>query len=293
MRHKIFNSYTLLNNVIREIFDSDYCLFKEDYVDEKSIKKCLKKYKKSLFHDFFINYFNPEIHDTEFLPKGGVILVGNHSFPGWDGLSVLHCLFNQTERITYSLAFKNMSSNNWISLLKSIGIVEGSHEMGNKLLSLEKIVQVYPGGIEDALKKSDSRYKVKPVGGFAKGKHGYLKLARDSGKPILPIGIIGADEVHHIMAHVESLVHPIMKKIDDSSIIKEKSWFKKLAKGVLDCKIVPVPLNLFPLKKKIDIYFGEPIKINKRSNLNDYNDIVMRDIQDLTNYGLVMRNMKK
>lgn len=286
MLHKISITYDIITNVFREIFDNNYSVFKEDYMPEDQIKKCLQKYKSSYFHDLFVNYFKPEAHNIDSLPSGGSLIVGNHSFPGWDGLSVLHSLFENYDKITYSLIFKGMSSSNWISWFKTLGMVEGTPKMANKLLSLDKIVQVFPGGIEDALKTVKFRYKVRPVGGFAKGRQGYLKVAQQSGKSIIPMGIVGADEAHYILGHAQSIIHPVMKQINNSKYFDDNSWFKNLAKGVLGCKIVPIPLNIIPLNKKIDIYFGEPIKIKQKDNLDKINKIVMREIQELINYGL-------
>ena len=49
------------------------------------------------------------------------------------------------------------------------------------------------------------RYKVKPQKGFAPGCGGYIKLALRTRSPVVPVAIVGAEEVHYCLGEIPQL----------------------------------------------------------------------------------------
>ena len=75
------------------------------------------------------------------------------------------------------------------------------------------------------------------------GRGGFVRLARKAGVPIIPVAIVGAEEIHPVLGKITSLAEPL---------------------GLPYIPITPTfpwlgPLGLLPVPTKWTIRFGEPI----------------------------------
>ena len=76
------------------------------------------------------------------------------------------------------------------------------------------------------------------------GRGGFVRLARQANVPIIPVAIVGAEEIHPVLGKITSLAEPL---------------------GIPYIPITPTfpllgPLGLLPVPTKWTIRFGEPIR---------------------------------
>jgi 1-acyl-sn-glycerol-3-phosphate acyltransferase len=137
--------------------------------------------------------FRYAMHGLENVPAGPCLLVGNHSgagvievlcmLPAW------HARFGE-ERPVYAMANKiSLSYPAAGPWLRSVGAVPASYDHGRAVLSSGKDVLAFPGGDVESFRPFYQPRKVV----FGK-RRGYVRLALETGVPIVPIATLGA---HH------------------------------------------------------------------------------------------------
>lgn len=137
--------------------------------------------------------FRYAMHGLEHVPAGPCLLVGNHSgagvievlcmLPAW------HARFGEG-RPVYAMANKvSLSYPAAGAWLRSVGAVPASYDNGRAILESGKDVLAFPGGDVDSFRPFYQPRKVV----FGK-RRGYVRLALETGVPIVPIATLGA---HH------------------------------------------------------------------------------------------------
>jgi 1-acyl-sn-glycerol-3-phosphate acyltransferase len=183
-------------------------------------------------------WFRTEVHGTENIPDGRVLLVSNHSgqIP-LDGI-VIACamiLDAKKPRFVRSMIERFISTLPFFSVwFPRVGQVLGSPENARRLLEADEALLVFPEGVKGISKTFESRYKLAPF------SPGFMRLALETKTPIVPVTVIGAEEQYPSVAEL-----------------------KKLAK-LLGMPSVPIIPQLFfgmllPLPTKYRLYFGEPL----------------------------------
>jgi 1-acyl-sn-glycerol-3-phosphate acyltransferase len=177
---------------------------------------------------------------------GRLLLVANHSgglFP-YDGMMIAEALRAHhpgggrqarplVEDFVYQMPFLG-------PILARTGIVRASSQNARRLLAHEQAVIAFPEGAKGLGKYYRDRYRLQR---FARG--GFVSLALQTGTPIVPVAVVGGEEIHPVVARWQ--------------------W---LARG-LDLPYFPVTptfpglglLGLVPLPTKWRIAFGTPIDL--------------------------------
>jgi 1-acyl-sn-glycerol-3-phosphate acyltransferase len=177
---------------------------------------------------------------------GRLLLVGNHSggmFP-YDGVMIAEALRTRhpgggrlarplVEDFVYQAPFLG-------PLLARAGMVRASSQNARRLLQRDEAVIAFPEGAKGLGKYYRDRYRLQR---FARG--GFVSLALQTGAPLVPVAVVGAEEIHPVLARWQ--------------------W---LARG-LDLPYFPVTptfpwlgvLGLVPLPTKWRIVFGPPIDL--------------------------------
>jgi 1-acyl-sn-glycerol-3-phosphate acyltransferase len=187
------------------------------------------------------DYFRPEIYGIENLPAGRVLIVPNHSgqLP-FDGVvvGVAALLQASPPRLVRAMAERWVSTLPFINeLWTRTGVVLGDPINCRNLLEDDQAILVFPEGVRGSGKTFWQRYRTQSFG------RGFMRLALQTGAPIVPVAVIGAEE----------------------SIISIADW-KGLAK-LLRAPYIPISpllpllglLAYFPLPTKFRVYFGEPM----------------------------------
>lgn len=126
----------------------------------------------------------------ENLPPERGLLVANHAF-GWDVAFAMGEIREKTGRTVWALG-----EHAWwkVPLLRRIaaaaGTVDGTPANIDRLLAAEQLVVVLPGGLREALKPRELRYRL--LWGH---RYGFVRAAIRNRAPICPLAAIGSDEL--------------------------------------------------------------------------------------------------
>lgn len=176
-------------------------------------------------------YFRLHVSGTEKIPrKGPVIIAPNHSgFSGFDAVILGHVIQEKARRIPRVLThhFWFLTETTAIPAQK-MGFTEATYENGLEALKKQNCVVLFPEGEHGNFKASKNMYEVQEF------RRGFIRLALETGAPIIPAAIIGAEETHINLSQLK---------------------FSRFLRGT----VLPLPLNIIPLPVKWRIHFLEPI----------------------------------
>lgn len=191
------------------------------------------------------NYFRVETHGIEKVPKGRVLLIGNHSgqLP-FDAAMVGAALLleGQPPRAIRSMVEKWVPTLPWIStIFARVGQVVGTPENCRRLLENDEAIVIFPEGVKGIAKLWSERYQLREFG------LGFMRLALETNTPIVPMAIIGAEEQAPSFANLK----PVAKLL-----------------GMPAFPLTPTVLPL-PLPTKYRIHFGDPLFFTGRPDDDD------------------------
>lgn len=190
-------------------------------------------------------YFRVSLLGIENIPRtGAALLVANHSggVP-YDGAMLMHGIFSdhpahrRPRPLVANFAFRSP----WMcQVISRIGGVRAAAGFARELLNAGELVCVFPEGLRGVGKLYRERYRLERF-----GRGGFARLARETGVPIIPIAIVGAEEIHPVLAKVTTLAQPL---------------------GLPYIPITPTfpllgPLGLLPVPTKWTIQIGEPMTV--------------------------------
>src|SRR6476646_4975440 len=136
-----------------------------------------------------------EIRGLENIPdEGPVLLVGNHSggntAPDTFAFALAFSSYFGVERRFHQLAHKLVMASPGIgSFLRKHGTIEASHENAEVALNAGAAVLVYPGGDWEVHRPSWEGDRID-----FHGRRGFVRLALETGAPIVPIVAVGGQE---------------------------------------------------------------------------------------------------
>jgi 1-acyl-sn-glycerol-3-phosphate acyltransferase len=196
-----------------------------------------------LLHD---RYWRVDVDGEQRLPEAGpCLLVANRSgILPYDGLMLAHAV----ERARPAAPRPRFLVADWLitlpfvqPYLARLGGVRACRENAERLLGAGRFVIAFPEGVKGAAKVFRERYRLKRF-----GRGGVVRVALESGVPLVPIGVVGAEEAH-----------PILFKLHTPA----------RALGLPFLPVTPTfpllgPLGVLPLPSKWVIRIGEPIALD-------------------------------
>lgn len=185
-------------------------------------------------------YFRVQTVGIENIPSGRVLLIANHSgqIP-LDGVMIgTGLLLNgNPPRPLRSMVERWVPSLPYVStLFARLGQVLGTPENCRYLLENEEAVLVFPEGARGISKTIDKAYQLQEFG------HGFMRLAMETGTPIVPIGVVGAEEQYPALWNIKTLARALSMP----------------AFPVSPTFFIPL-IGLLPLPVKYRIHFGTPM----------------------------------
>lgn len=174
---------------------------------------------------------------------GGALLVANHSGTvAVDGVMLATGLADEhpARRPVRMLAADLVFDTPLLGpLARKTGNTLACNPDAERLLSRGELVSVFPEGFKGVGKPYSQRYKLQRF-----GRGGFVSAAIRTGVPIIPIAIVGAEEIYPLIGNIKPLARTL---------------------GLPYFPVTPLfpwlgPLGAIPLPSKWYIEFGEPIR---------------------------------
>src|SRR2546423_2980812 len=194
---------------------------------------------------FYRKYWRVEVDGVTNVPgRGRALLVANHAgIVPYDGAMIRTAIVAEHPQPrharmlvvdwAFAVPFTNM-------LLVKTGNVLAHPDNATALLERDELVGVFPEGVKGAAKRYRDRYRIRRL-----GRGGFVQVALRTGAPIIPVAVVGSEEVHPVLADLQPLARLL---------------------GLPNLPITPTfPLlglgGLVPLPSKWFIAFGKPIQV--------------------------------
>ena len=137
-----------------------------------------------------------DVQGIDLLPDGGALLVANHTF-GWDTAFAVARIRARTGRTVWALG-----EHLWWRVpglrrfASAVGVVDGTPENVDALLAAGELVLVLPGGLREAVKPRELRYRL--LWGH---RYGFVHAAIRNRVPLVPLACLGGDDVFSIVGN--------------------------------------------------------------------------------------------
>jgi 1-acyl-sn-glycerol-3-phosphate acyltransferase len=228
-----------LVSFLRRRVEGDYCIdefgFDADLTEHVGLPVLRPLYEK---------WFRVEVNGIGNIPdEGGALLVANHAGGIWALDSVMTAaavhLEHPAGRFLRMLGADLMFSVPGIgTIARKSGATLACAEDAERLLTAGHLVGVWPEGFKGIGKPFRERYKLQRF-----GRGGFVHAAIRAGVPIIPVSIVGSEEIHPVLANVK-----VLARMFDLPYFPITPTFPWLG-----------PLGLIPLPSKWYIEFGAPI----------------------------------
>ena len=187
-------------------------------------------------------WWRVETSGIEHVPaQGRGLVVANHSgvLP-YDGIMMQLAIRHEhpARRVCRMLALDMFALLPVLApMLSKSGSVRANPANAERLLNRDELVGVFPEGVKGVGKRFKDRYQLARF-----GRGGFIRIALRTGSPIIPCAIVGAEEIHPVVAKADWVGRPF---------------------GLPYFPITPTfpmlgPLGVIPLPTKWSIDFGDP-----------------------------------
>ena len=143
----------------------------------------------------------------ELLDRRPGLVVANHSgvLP-WDGAMINLAIRHEhpARRECRMLALDMFALMPFLApIVAKSGGVRANQENGERLLRRGELVAVFPEGVKGVGKPFKNRYRLARF-----GRGGFVRLALRTQAPIVPCAVVGAEEIHPLLANLSWLARP-------------------------------------------------------------------------------------
>jgi 1-acyl-sn-glycerol-3-phosphate acyltransferase len=197
------------------------------------------------FRPLFERWFRAEVIGIHNVPReGGALLVGNHAGALWALDSVMcalavhdrHPAHRHLRLLGADLVFTTPVLG---ELARKSGATLACNDDAERLLGAGELVGVFPEGFKGIGKPFRERYKLQRF-----GRGGFVTAALATGAPIVPVSIVGSEEIHPMLGNARTLARVL--NLPYFPITPTFPWLG--------------PLGLVPLPSKWYLEFGEPVR---------------------------------
>ncbi|MDX2342973.1 MAG: 1-acyl-sn-glycerol-3-phosphate acyltransferase [Acidimicrobiia bacterium] len=191
----------------------------------------------------YFEYFRVVVEGVENIPQeGGTLLAANHGGAAlpYDAMMLTMAVTNEmaVPRRPRIMATEVFNATPTLShLYRKVGGVYASRADASYLLEEGHLVGVFPEGVRAFQKPFSQAYQVQRF-----GRGGFLTMAERYGAPVVPVAIVGSDEVHPALFSSQVLAR-FVRMIWPSQRVEEMAVY----------------LNLVPLPIRWRVRFLEPI----------------------------------
>ncbi|HZG96208.1 MAG TPA: lysophospholipid acyltransferase family protein [Mycobacteriales bacterium] len=197
----------------------------------------------ALVRPVYEKYFRVETRGLHNVPDtGGALIVANHS-----GTIAIDAVMTAVALLDHHPARRHLrmlgadlvfSTPVVAPLARKAGHTLACNADGERLLTAGELVGVWPEGFKGVGKPFSERYKLQRF-----GRGGFVSAALRTGVPIIPVSIVGAEEIYPMIGNMKTLAR--LLGLPYLPITPTFPWLG--------------PLGLIPLPSKWIIEFGDPI----------------------------------
>ena len=199
----------------------------------------------------------PKFYGIEHVPKGGAMLVGNHTLNGVFDLMMLIA-----ELIERGIVVRGLGDHALFripvsrKLLTACGVVPGTRANTRELMRRGDLIMVFPGGAREVAKRKGERYQL-----IWKNRLGFAVMAIEGRYPIVPFASMGIEDALDIVLDTDN---PLLAPA------------RKLAMKLLNVEPPPmvrgIGLTPIPRPERMYFWFGEPISTGEYDGVvNEHN----------------------
>lgn len=191
-------------------------------------------------------YFRVRSSGHDNIPRAGAaVVVGNHSgvLP-FDAMMIATDVFRHmdpprlvrymVDYFVYQVPFLGL-------FFRSLGQIPGTRQNFDGLVEEGHVVGIFPEGADALGKPATERYQLYPF------SHGHVELAARHQVPVVPFGLVGAEEQQHMVTDLRPLAKAL--RLPYFPVTKTFPWFG--------------PLGLLPKPVRYYIRYGEPLMIDR------------------------------
>jgi 1-acyl-sn-glycerol-3-phosphate acyltransferase len=234
-----------------------------------------------LFGFLFDRWWRVQVEGVQRVPAHGrALLASNHAgILPWDATMISLALLrgHPLPRHPRFLVLNWAFDLPWISVfIRKVGGVVASPYNAMRLLEQDQLVAVFPEGVKGTGKPFSERYRLQRF-----GRGGFVEIALRTGAPIVPVAVVGSEEIYPKLADV-----PPLARLLGAPFFPVTPTFPWLG-----------PLGVVPLPSRWRIEFCEPIDTahygaeaaNDRALVLELTDRVRETVQQAVYANLVRR----
>ena len=195
-----------------------------------------------------IDLYRPYVDGSARLPRDGrFLLVGNHTQSGAEVFLISYYLRRELGVRVRPLAERGMGQARGFAkdLIAAYGGVVGHPDAARELMRHNETVLVFPGGGREIGKFRGEEYRLR-----WDGRSGFARVAIESNYPIVPVALVGGDDVYQSLFARDSTWGRLSQSIGE-----RVSW-----RGDMTMPLVRgIGPTLIPRPRRMYLAFGEPI----------------------------------
>jgi 1-acyl-sn-glycerol-3-phosphate acyltransferase len=246
-------------------------------VDPFGFDPSVSRYLTATMLWVYRHYLRVEARGVDRVPQGRVLLIANHAGNtfAWDGAMLAMSLFAEGEppRMVRGMGEFFLPTIPFFNVfMQRSGSVVGTPENCAQLLELGEAIMAFPEGERGFVKTYRQRYQLQRFG------LGFMRLALETATPIVPVGIVGAEEQSPGIANLRWLGKPF-----GSPAFPITATFPFLGLA-----------GFLPLPVKFHLHFGHPLHFEgdpgeEDSEIEKRVEVVKDSIRSLIDEGLAAR----
>jgi 1-acyl-sn-glycerol-3-phosphate acyltransferase len=212
--------------------------------DEWGFDEDFAELVEPFFAFLYETWWRVRVVGAERVPAHGrALLTANHAgILPWDATMVSMALLREHPLPRYPrfLVLNWAFDLPWISVfIRKVGGVVASPYNALRLLEQDQLVAVFPEGVKGTGKPFSERYRLQRF-----GRGGFVEIALRTGAPIVPVAVVGSEEIYPKIADI-----PPLARMLGAPFFPVTPTFPWLG-----------PLGVVPLPSKWRIEFLEPIE---------------------------------
>jgi 1-acyl-sn-glycerol-3-phosphate acyltransferase len=216
----------------------------DQHDDEWGFDEAFADLVEPLFAFLYDRWWRVQIEGVHRVPPHGrVLLAANHAgILPWDATMISVALLRQhpLPRHPRFLVLNWAFDLPWVSVfIRKVGGVVASPYNALKLLEQDHLVAVFPEGVKGAGKPFSERYRLRRF-----GRGGFVEVALRAGAPIVPVAVVGSEEIYPKIGDL-----PPLARLIGAPFFPVTPTFPWLG-----------PLGAVPLPSKWRIEFCDPIE---------------------------------